>query len=137
MQRDGSREPARDVRTWRPSYELFVRKPFGTHRRQAFELALRARESGALTLHGVTGQVTFPATIGNIGASDRLDFTVIGAAVNEAARIEALCKDLGVPLLISDDVAAKVEGPSLRSLGRHSLRGVAADRELFSTTKPA
>lgn len=42
---------------------------------------------------------------GNIGTPSRLEFTVIGAAANEAARIEALCKVLDTPLLISARVA--------------------------------
>lgn len=70
---------------------------------------------------------------GNIGASDRLDFTVIGAAVNEAARIEALCKSLGVSLLVSDEAAANTDGTELRSIGRHALRGVSATRGLFTS----
>jgi adenylate cyclase len=69
---------------------------------------------------------------GNIGASDRLDFTVIGAAVNEAARMESLCKELGVPLLISAEVAMRAKGCALRSLGKHGLRGVSVPRELFT-----
>ncbi|HEX8433894.1 adenylate/guanylate cyclase domain-containing protein [Archangium sp.] len=73
---------------------------------------------------------------GNIGASDRLDFTVIGAAVNEAARMESLCKELGVPLLISAEVAARAQGGALRSLGRHALRGVSVPRELFTEPAP-
>jgi adenylate cyclase len=43
---------------------------------------------------------------GNVGATDRLDFTVIGPAVNEVARIEALCEPLGRPVLISAEFAA-------------------------------
>src|SRR5262249_40136644 len=42
---------------------------------------------------------------GNIGATDRLDFTVIGAAVNRAARIEELTAEVGHTVLVSDTVA--------------------------------
>jgi adenylate cyclase len=67
---------------------------------------------------------------GNIGGTDRLDFTVIGAAVNRAARIEALTGPLGHPVLVSETVAQHA-GP-LRSCGRHRLRDVAEQVELFT-----
>ena len=67
---------------------------------------------------------------GNIGTPTRIEFTVIGAAANEAARIEGLCKILDVPLLLSERVARHVAGCS--SLGRHRLRGVGEPVELFT-----
>jgi adenylate cyclase len=65
---------------------------------------------------------------------DRLDFTVVGPAVNEAARIESLCTPLGHNILISE-VFAKAASTCLGrlvSVGRHALRGVAGDQELFT-----
>ena len=44
---------------------------------------------------------------GNIGAADRLDFTVIGPAVNEVARIETLCEPLGRNVLVSAELAGR------------------------------
>ena len=69
---------------------------------------------------------------GNIGASDRLDFTVIGPAVNEASRIQALCRPLDRNILISStfqETAGSERG--LESLGSHALRGVRQPQELF------
>jgi adenylate cyclase len=73
-------------------------------------------------------------THGNVGTADRLDFTIIGPAVNEATRIEGLCKALGHHLLISDSFAraAPALKDHLRSLGRHTLRGVREQREVFT-----
>jgi adenylate cyclase len=81
-----------------------------------------------LALH--IGEVLY----GNVGATDRLDFTVIGPAVNEAARIEALCEPLDRPLLISPEFAAAATGGDsrLESLGRHALRGVREPKEIFA-----
>ena len=58
--------------------------------------------------------------------SVRLDFTVVGPAVNEVARIEALCEPLNRNLLVSAElaVASGVAGERLRSLGYHTVRGV-------------
>lgn len=69
---------------------------------------------------------------GNIGASDRLDFTVIGPAVNEASRIQALCRPLDRNILVSSSFSASASSEGgLESLGFHALRGVREPQELF------
>jgi len=70
-------------------------------------------------------------TYGNIGTPGRIEFTVIGAAANEAARIESLCKQLEVELLVSEHVA-RVLPIRWRSMGSHTLRGVGDKIELFT-----
>jgi adenylate cyclase len=81
-----------------------------------------------LALH--VGEVLY----GNVGAADRLDFTVIGPAVNEVARIEALCEPLSRPVLVSAELAASLgdAGNRLVSLGFHRLRGVREAKEIFA-----
>ena len=73
---------------------------------------------------------------GNIGAPGRLDFTVIGPAANEAARLEAMCKTLGRPIIISSQFARVLPEP-LVSLGFHALRGVHEPNELFTLPEVA
>lgn len=70
-------------------------------------------------------------TYGNIGTPTRIEFTVVGAAANEAARIEGLCKVLEVDLLVSERVARQLP-EAWRSLGSHTLRGVGDKMELFT-----
>jgi adenylate cyclase len=68
---------------------------------------------------------------GNVGSARRLDFTATGSAVNEVCRLEAHCKTLAVPLVLSD-VAASLYGGPLQSLGWHELRGIGRAIEAFS-----
>ncbi len=73
------------------------------------------------------GEVTY----GNIGAKDRLDFTVIGPAVNHAARLEKLASKLGKSVVTSASFATAVAEP-LKSLGLHQLREVSQPQEVFT-----
>ena len=68
---------------------------------------------------------------GNIGALNRLDFTVIGPAVNHTARIEQLCRTMERPVLLSATVAEAAD-EAVTSLGFHALRGVREPHEIFT-----
>jgi adenylate cyclase len=78
-----------------------------------------------LALH--MGDVTY----GNIGVAQRLEFTVIGAAANHAARLQDLCKDLNRSILISAEFRRCFPG-QLVSLGHHALRGIGNTEEVFT-----
>ena len=94
----------------------------------------RARDSLPTTdvyvgLH--TGEVFY----GNIGSNERLDFTVVGPAVNEVARIAAMCRSAERNVLLSQalaDAMARSERGRLVSVGRYALRGVERPQELFT-----
>jgi adenylate cyclase len=77
------------------------------------------------TLH--VGQVVY----GNIGSPERLDFTVLGPAVNLVSRLEGLAKEINRPILCSAAFADALDAP-LASLGHFSLKGVAEPQEVFA-----
>lgn len=96
------------------------------------EAANEARAAGGAELLGFgVGLHVGPVTFGNIGTEDRLDFTVIGPAVNRASRLEGLTKELGVPVLASSEFNAVSTVP-MKSLGKHALRGVPEPVEVFT-----
>lgn len=78
-----------------------------------------------LALH--MGDVTY----GNVGVAQRLEFTVIGAAANHAARLQGLCKDLNHSIIISAEFRRCFPG-QLVSLGHHALRGIGDTEEVFT-----
>ena len=82
-----------------------------------------------LALH--VGEVLY----GNIGSPDRLDFTVVGPAVNEVARIAAMCRSVERNILLSSafaEAAHAEDRARLVSVGRYALRGVGRAQDLFT-----
>lgn len=72
---------------------------------------------------------------GNVGAVGRLDFTMIGPAVNEAARMESMCRTLGRNVLASQaffDACPEDGRRALDCLGSHALRDIAGQRRLYA-----
>lgn len=71
---------------------------------------------------------------GNIGSKERLDFTVVGPAVNEVSRIASMCRSVDQPLLVSSAFAAAIGEPKklLVSVGRYALRGVGRPQDLYT-----
>lgn len=72
---------------------------------------------------------------GNVGVPERLQFTVVGAAVNEVVRVQDLTKQLGWPLLATGPFAANVAGP-WRPVGEHVLRGLDTPMPVLTMAQP-
>jgi adenylate cyclase len=113
----------------------------GANSRAACGAALRAveqaRERLAGALAGDGTPLAFVATLhvgevayGNIGSPERLDFTVLGPAVNLVSRLEGLAKQLDQPILCSADFARALDIP-LTSVGSFPLKGVAQPQDVF------
>ena len=105
-----------------------------TEARQAM-VALNERNSGTgrAPLNYGIGVHVGDVMYGNIGSSSRLDFTVIGPAVNMASRLETLTKTIGKKVLLSRAFAELVEKEfALEHVGRHEVRGFSDPIELFA-----
>lgn len=116
--------------------------PVGDNAAEACARAVGAAKDAISRMHVLNERREFPLRFGiglhlgdvmygNIGTPSRIEFTVIGAAANEAARIEALCKSLKVDVLVSERVVRNLPG-EWKPLGRHALRGVGNEIELFT-----
>ena len=117
--------------------------------RAALSAAIRA-DAAIATLNASRTERALPVTqmyvglhvgavhFGNIGSKGRLDFTVVGPAVNETSRIAAMCRSADQPLLASEAFAEALgrDRYSLVSVGRFALRGVGRAQSLF-TIDPA
>ena len=91
------------------------------------------RATGAAPLNFGIGVHVGDVMYGNIGSRNRLDFTVIGPAVNMASRLESLTKQLGRPVLLSRAFADLVERDfDLERVGEHPVRGFSEPIELFA-----
>src|SRR6266700_2930395 len=72
---------------------------------------------------------------GNIGSEDRLDFTVVGPAVNEVSRIASMCRSVDRELLASAEFRTGLDAAGrgyLVSTGRFALRGISRAQDLFT-----
>jgi adenylate cyclase len=121
--------------------------PLGLDPRAACRRALAAAEQAFATLgrinEGLVARGNEPVEVGvalhrgavmygNIGARDRLDFTVISSAVNEAARLESLCKPLGTRVALSAAFVETGELDDVADLGEQTLRGVRTPLRVFT-----
>lgn len=98
---------------------------------QLEELAHTLAKGNRISLKGDIALHVGPVMYGNIGSRKRLDFTVIGPAVNMLARLEKLCGEKGCPLVFSRDFAQALERPVM-SLGTFHLKGVPELQEVFA-----
>lgn len=100
-------------------------------RRRAVEANRRRAEAGLPTFAYGVGLHVGHVVYGNIGTPSRLEFSVIGAAANETARIEGLCKETGRDVVVSDGVMQAL-GTQWPSLGTFDLRGVGRAIEAYA-----
>ena len=105
-----------------------------TEARQAMAgLNERNKGTGRAPLNYGIGVHVGDVMYGNIGSTSRLDFTVIGPAVNMASRLETLTKQIGKPVLLSRDFAELVTPEfELERVGQHAVRGFSEPIELFA-----
>ena len=103
------------------------------------DLNARREAEGRPTTQVYLGLHVGEVFYGNIGSTERLDFTVVGPAVNEVSRIASMCRSVDRHLLVSSDFCAALpphQATRFVSVGRYALRGFSRAAELF-TLDPA
>jgi adenylate cyclase len=102
-------------------------------RRGVAELNQRRTAAGLPITDMYLGLHVGEVLYGNVGSTERLDFTVVGPAVNEVSRIAAMCRSAEQPMLVSAAFAEIGNNRArLVSVGRYALRGVSGAQELFT-----
>ena len=111
-------ECATEIRSWTEQYQL--------------------RPSARLIGFGRTriGIETGEAVVGDIGIRSKLDYTAHGDAINSAARLEALNKELGSSICVGPVAAGRCDPSTLRPLGTVALRGLEAPISVFEPWPP-
>ena len=91
----------------------------------------RRRRQGLAEIRFGVGLNIGEVVYGNVGAPDRLDFTVMGPAVNRTARLESLTKTLDRNILFSEAFAGLIDNPS-KSLGEHEMKGISGTQAVYA-----
>ena len=98
-------------------------------------LNVRRAAEGRPTTSAYVGLHVGEVFYGNIGSEDRLDFTVVGPAVNEVSRIASMCRSVDRELLASSDFRSGLDAAGQRylvSTGRFALRGIGRAQDLYT-----
>ena len=104
-------------------------------RRNMTSLNARRSSDGRPTTSAYVGLHVGEVFYGNIGSEDRLDFTVVGPAVNEVSRIASMCSSVDRELLASSAFRAGLDATGRRylvSTGRYALRGIGRAQDLYT-----
>jgi adenylate cyclase len=104
-------------------------------RRNMTSLNARRAADGRPATSAYVGLHVGEVFYGNIGAEDRLDFTVVGPAVNEVSRIASMCRSVDRELLASSDFRTGLDAAGqayLVSTGRFALRGIGRAQDLYT-----
>jgi adenylate cyclase len=125
---------------------MFTNEDMGVARRAALQAEHRFRQStttlnvrrsaaGRPTTSAYVGLHVGEVFYGNIGSEDRLDFTVVGPAVNEVSRIASMCRSVDRDLLASSAFRSGLDATGRRylvSTGRFALRGIGRAQDLYT-----
>jgi adenylate cyclase len=104
-------------------------------RQNMMALNLRRAAEARPTTSAYVGLHVGEVFYGNIGSEDRLDFTVVGPAVNEVSRIASMCRSVDRELLASSAFRAGLDATGrghLVSTGRYALRGIGRAQDLYT-----